>query len=409
MAHHDRMARYDGPIIDAHHHLWDAALGRHPWMTDPDTPLKSLGNIDFLRRDYLVADYLADIGPQPVIGSVFVETVWDRARPVDEEMRWVEGLHAPRAIAARRIAWAPLAAPEAERALDLLQQRPGVVGVRETIRWHPDPARSWAARGLMDDPAWRRGARALQARGMILELLMNPHQCEEVARLAEEMPALRIVVNHCASPMDRDTEGLALWRAGLARMGAQPNVAIKLSNYPAYARDRSLPALAEVVTICVDAFTPARAVFASDYPVGRRTMPYQEIVERFRDIVERFTADEQRALFHDNAARLYGFGCRRIVMRRRTFLAGAASLAAPGIAGADTAKVLRFIPQADLAVLDPIWTTAYVTRNHAYLVFDTLYGWDSQIPRHAADGRGSRRRGGRPHLDADAARRARLP
>ncbi len=66
-------------------------------------------------------------------------------------------------------------------------------------------------------------------------------------------------------------------------------------------------------------------------------------------------------------------------MRRRTLLAAAATLAAPRLAAAQGAKVLKFVPQADLAVLDPVWTTAYVTRNHAYLVFDTLYGWDSQF------------------------------
>jgi peptide/nickel transport system substrate-binding protein len=41
--------------------------------------------------------------------------------------------------------------------------------------------------------------------------------------------------------------------------------------------------------------------------------------------------------------------------------------------------VLRFIPQADVTVLDPVWTSVYVTRNHAYLVFDTLYGQDSSF------------------------------
>lgn len=62
-------------------------------------------------------------------------------------------------------------------------------------------------------------------------------------------------------------------------------------------------------------------------------------------------------------------------MRRRTFLAAsAASLALPAIAQAQKQRVLKFIPQSDLAVVDPIWTTAYVTRNHAYMVFDTLYG-----------------------------------
>jgi len=39
--------------------------------------------------------------------------------------------------------------------------------------------------------------------------------------------------------------------------------------------------------------------------------------------------------------------------------------------------VLRFIPQSDLGVLDPNWTAAYVTRNHAMMAFGTLYGTDS--------------------------------
>ena len=48
----------------------------------------------------------------------------------------------------------------------------------------------------------------------------------------------------------------------------------------------------------------------------------------------------------------------------------------PRIARAQGNRVLRFIPQADVTVLDPIWTTAYVTRNHGYMIFDTLFGTD---------------------------------
>ena len=63
-------------------------------------------------------------------------------------------------------------------------------------------------------------------------------------------------------------------------------------------------------------------------------------------------------------------------MRRRTFLAASAAttLALPGATRAASKQVLNFVPQADLAVLDPILTTAGVTRSHGYLVFDTLYG-----------------------------------
>jgi len=42
-------------------------------------------------------------------------------------------------------------------------------------------------------------------------------------------------------------------------------------------------------------------------------------------------------------------------------------------------KTLRFIPQADLRSIDPIWTTAYVTRNFGYLVFDTLFSLDKNF------------------------------
>ncbi len=72
-------------------------------------------------------------------------------------------------------------------------------------------------------------------------------------------------------------------------------------------------------------------------------------------------------------------------MKRRTFLAAsAASLALPSVALAEKQRVLKFIPQSDLAILDPVWTTAYVTRNHGYMVFDTLYGQAGQKGNFAA-------------------------
>ena len=71
---------------------------------------------------------------------------------------------------------------------------------------------------------------------------------------------------------------------------------------------------------------------------------------------------------------------RRDVLR--SALAGATALAAPNIVAAEATRVLKFLPQADLATLDPVWTTADVTRNHAHLVFDTLYGQDNNFQPH---------------------------
>ncbi len=64
-------------------------------------------------------------------------------------------------------------------------------------------------------------------------------------------------------------------------------------------------------------------------------------------------------------------------MRRRAVLGAMAALATPRLAPAQPARVLKFIPQGDLALLDPIQTPLFVTRHHALMVFDTLYGVDA--------------------------------
>ena len=64
---------------------------------------------------------------------------------------------------------------------------------------------------------------------------------------------------------------------------------------------------------------------------------------------------------------------RRQVVRGAA-AAAAVTLGAPSVRAQKDQRVLRFVAEADLRVLDPIWTTAYITRNHGYLVYDTLFG-----------------------------------
>jgi len=40
---------------------------------------------------------------------------------------------------------------------------------------------------------------------------------------------------------------------------------------------------------------------------------------------------------------------------------------------------LKIIPHADLKNTDPIWTTAYITRNHGYMIYDTLFSLDANL------------------------------
>ena len=75
-----------------------------------------------------------------------------------------------------------------------------------------------------------------------------------------------------------------------------------------------------------------------------------------------------------------------MTISRRTALtsavAAAASLTTPSVVRAQAARELRFIPHADLASLDPVWTTADITRNHGNMIYDLLYGLDAKFQPH---------------------------
>ena len=72
-------------------------------------------------------------------------------------------------------------------------------------------------------------------------------------------------------------------------------------------------------------------------------------------------------------------------LRRRQFIGGAAATTvavargAPAVHAQKGRRTLRFAAQSNLSVVDPIWTTAYITRNHGYLVYDTLFGTDESL------------------------------
>jgi len=69
---------------------------------------------------------------------------------------------------------------------------------------------------------------------------------------------------------------------------------------------------------------------------------------------------------------------RRQVLQGAATTMAAATLGAPSVHAQRRGGTLRFAAQADLKIVDPMWTTGYIIRNHGYLVYDTLFGTDQQ-------------------------------
>jgi peptide/nickel transport system substrate-binding protein len=70
---------------------------------------------------------------------------------------------------------------------------------------------------------------------------------------------------------------------------------------------------------------------------------------------------------------------RRQILEGAAVTAAAMALNVPSVHAQKRGHTLRFAAQADLKILDPVWTTGYITRNHGYLVYDTLFGTDENL------------------------------
>jgi predicted TIM-barrel fold metal-dependent hydrolase len=296
---------YAGPLIDAHHHLWDLSLGKHPWLREAKRDEMVFGDPTPLMRNYLPLDFRADAERQNLVASVHVEAGWDPADPVGET-RWLDDQAAQHGLPTVFVVHAPLHKPEAESVLRAQRRFDRVRGVRFILSWHSDSRKNFAARpDYIEDSAWLAGFALLRRFDLSFDLMLYPGQMEQAARLAERFPDTSIIVNHAGSPADRARSDIEHWRRGLKLLAAKPNVAIKISDLVAYDHDWTVDSLRPVVLACIEAFGTERAMFASDFPVAGLHATYDQVFDAFKAIVADFSAREQRRLFHDNAARLY--------------------------------------------------------------------------------------------------------
>lgn len=291
---------YTGPILDSHIHLYAYHQASYPWLAEP--------GLEALCSDHLPEAYAARARAAGITASVHVEAGRIAEECLDET-RWLDELELPSGVADRFVAHVPLADPRAERLLDLQAAVDRVTGIRDIVAWHPDPAKARVTRERpTEDPVWRRNFARLADHGLCFDALMTPYQADEIRRLADDHPTVTIAINHCGSPLDRDRDGMARWLAGLELLAGAPNTVIKVSDPTAYDPDWTQESLSAVIRACVETFGPERAMFGSDDPLSGLFIPLGRWVEVFAAAIADLSDEEQRAVFHDTAARVYRVG-----------------------------------------------------------------------------------------------------
>jgi L-fuconolactonase len=195
-----------------------------------------------------------------------------------------------------------LTAPDVGDVLDgLLAGRGGkwLVGIRHQVHDEADPR--WLCR-----PDVRRGLRAVQARGLVYDLLIRPREMTAALETVRALPDLRFVIDHIAKP-EIAKNGFARWANLMRPFGAERHVWCKLSgmvteaDWASWTPAQVAPYIAEVLQI----FGADRCMMGTDWPVSLLASDYQRTVGLVRNAIGGLDELDQRKVLWGAAAATY--------------------------------------------------------------------------------------------------------
>jgi predicted TIM-barrel fold metal-dependent hydrolase len=293
------------PIVDAHHHFWDLKRNYYPWLCDREPIPFRYADYSALRKSYLPADYLRDVGSHRPAMTVHVEAEWDPRDPVGET-RWLEETAATSGLPTACVAQAWLDRDDVEDVLAAQAAQSLVRGIRHKPRSaaRPDSIER-AVRGSMDDPRFRRGFALLERYGLSFDLQTPWWHLGAAVELAREFPNTSIIINHTALPTDRSVQALAGWRRAMDVAAQAPNVFLKISGLGQPGKPWTLADNGPIIRDAIAIFGVERCMFASNFPVDKLCAPFETIFAGFRAAVSDRPVSDQRMLFGANAVRIY--------------------------------------------------------------------------------------------------------
>mgnify|MGYP000480594951 CR=1 FL=1 len=344
-------------IIDPHIHLWDQLgtprktsvvvklFGWNQWLLrrvlktafPKDLVLFFGASMDVV-SDYLPPEHAADAShlAHKVTDVVHVQAGWQGKGPMGPvgETAWLDGLERPPAAI---VGHADMSLGSEVDAVLAAHQAASARfrGIRHMLASHTDKR----IHSFAPDPelsrsrAFRQGFEELAARGLSFDAWCYHHQLPQVTELAKAFPQVPIVLCHLGTPVayggpfasagatDADRQRtLETWRRDLAELAQCPNVVVKISGLAmpvlgwGYHLRPYAPTAQQVaedfmplVSHALEVFGPQRAMFASNFPVDRVSMPFHVLYGAYELLARELAPDHLPALFADNAARFYRF------------------------------------------------------------------------------------------------------
>jgi L-fuconolactonase len=322
------------PICDPHVHIWRLPDPRYEAAKQAGKEIRPVDS-------YLPDDLLRDIGSHNIVSTVFEECISmyrnsgpSELQPVGETEFIADqcGRHGKIDVSTGIVGFANLMLGASVRLVieaHIAAGRNRFRGIREICTWPVNPDLDLnGLKGVVNIPnrlsneKFREGFACLKKYGLSLDVGLNYTQLLELVDLSMAFPDTTIIVTHCGGPSgiypydEKSEEVISEWKHGITELAACPNVFIKLGGLGSRIGrwyDRAAPpgsaeladAMAPYILWCIEKFGVERCMFEGNWPEDKVLFSYNVIWNTLKRIVEKFSANDRLALFHDTAVKAY--------------------------------------------------------------------------------------------------------
>jgi L-fuconolactonase len=273
-------------LIDSHHHLWKYSAEQYGWISD---------EMSVLRHDFLSPQLSGVAMENGVDGFVSVQ-----ARQSVQETSDLLDIAAAQPLIRGVVGWVPLADAGVAEILSQFSHAQQLKGVRHVVQDEPDD-------NFILGADFNRGVALLKNHGLVYDILIFARQLAASVEFVDRHPDQPMVLDHIAKPTIHSSEFDSDWERDFRELARRDHVSCKFSGVVTEVRNPqwSIDTIRRYWDVALEAFTPKRLMFGSDWPVCLLRCQYAQWLETVRQLASELSPQEQADFFSGNAIHSY--------------------------------------------------------------------------------------------------------